>query len=185
MKPKGKFFSLLPGMRWVPHDIPSDEPSASKPKTRNPFSLRSSAPDYTTLRPRKSTISLTMEPDSELDARTHAQGQSMFFGRLPIELRRMVYEYVMCEEIVHLTLSTKRKFGHFICDSTEGGEEVNDRECGCRVLVGGRKGIRLGSGGERMVRVCRRMYVRLFVLCHFNHGGTCNSKCGAMSHQLD
>ncbi|KAJ4376162.1 hypothetical protein N0V83_001443 [Neocucurbitaria cava] len=106
---KAKLRGFLPGMRWVPHDIPSPTDSTTKKsKSRNPFSLRPSDPYHGELRPRKSTISLTSQPDPELDRRTHAQGQSSFFARLPIELRRMVYEYVMGEETVHLTLGTKK-----------------------------------------------------------------------------
>jgi hypothetical protein len=70
-------------------------------------------------------------------------------------LRRMVYEYVMGAEIVHLTLSMKKKrFGHFLCDS-----EGDGREYMCRVLVFGKKGARLYRGGVTIARVCRRMYV--------------------------
>ena len=158
MKPKG-FLGRLPGIRWAPHDIPSYESSSStKPKSRIPFLLKSSAPDHATPRPRKSTISLTSEPGVEIDARTHAQDQSLFFARLPIELRHMVYEYVMGEEVVHLTLSTKRRFAHFVCDGEE-GHEVG-KQCGCRVL-GGEKGSRLDVGGVGMIRACRLMYVTL------------------------
>ena len=79
----------------------------------------------------------------------------IFFALLPIELRRMVYEYVMGAEIVHLTLSTKKKrFGHFLCNS-----DGDSREYMCRVLVFGKKGARLYSGGVTIARVCRRMYV--------------------------
>ncbi|KAF1936599.1 hypothetical protein EJ02DRAFT_358744 [Clathrospora elynae] len=159
MKRKGKLFGLLPGARWIPHDIPSQEASSSKAKSRNPFSLKSSAPDRTSHGARNSTISLTSQPDAKVDARTHAQGQSMFFARLPIELRRMVYEYVVGSATVHLTLSTKRRFGHFVCDTAEGGGEEEERECGCRVLVGGRKnGAKLDGAAGCVVRVCRRMY---------------------------
>ncbi|KAG9194847.1 hypothetical protein G6011_04882 [Alternaria panax] len=161
MKPKKSLLDRLPGIRWAPHDIPSTppstEPSSSKPKSRNPFALKSSTSLHGVVRLRKSTLSLTSEPDVEVDARTHAQGQSTFFARLPIELRRMVYEYVMGAEIVHLTLSTKKKrFGHFLCDS-----DGDSREYMCRVLVFGRKGTRLYSGGVAVARVCRRMYVLL------------------------
>lgn len=155
MKPKKFLLDRLPGIRWAPHDIPSTESSSSKPKSRNPFALKPSAPQHGAVRLRKSTLSLTSEPDVEVDARTHAQGQSIFFARLPIELRRMVYEYVMGAEIVHLTLSTKKKrFGHFLCNS-----DGDSREYMCRVLVFGKKGARLYSGGVTIARVCRRMYV--------------------------
>jgi hypothetical protein len=155
MKPTKSLLSRLPGIRWTPHDIPSAEPAPSKPKSRNPFSLKVSPPEHGTVRPRASTISLTSEPDVDIDARTHAQGQSDFFARLPMELRRMVYEYVMGAEIVHLTLSTKKKrFGHFLCDS-----EGDGREYMCRVLVFGKKGTRLYNGGPTILRACRRMYV--------------------------
>ncbi len=169
MKGKGKkrLLGWLPGIRWIPHDIPSQEQHSlqqdQKPKSRNPFSSSSHKasgdqhhPDHGTLRPRKSTLSLTSEPDPILDARTRVQGQSMFFARLPLELRRMVYDYVMGEETVHLTLSAKKKYGHFICERPNGSGD--DRECGCRVLVGGRDSGRLDRSCSQLLRVCRRMY---------------------------
>lgn len=76
----------------------------------------------------------------------------MFFAKLPLELRTMVYEYVMSEGVVHLTMGSKKRFGHFVC------EEEAGRECGCRVLVGGgREGGRLDRGCGGLVRVCRRV----------------------------
>ncbi|OAL48931.1 hypothetical protein IQ07DRAFT_588318 [Pyrenochaeta sp. DS3sAY3a] len=189
---KAKLLGLLPGVRWVPSDIPSSS-SSSKPKpakSRNPFSLKSSSsssantPQHGTLRPRKSNISLSSQPDPELDARTHAQGQSAFFGKLPLELRRMVYEYVVLGATVHLTLGAKKKFGHFVCDETvargegEEGEGEGARECGCRVLVGGRESAKIGPECARVLRVCRRMYseavphlyrAHTFSLLHITH----------------
>jgi hypothetical protein len=165
-KPKKLLFGLVPGMRWIPHDIPSLEASL-KPKSRNPFSLKTSAPDHGSMCPRKASVWIPEEGDAVGDGdgeRMHAQGQSMFFARLPIELRRMVYEYIVGGEIVHLTLSTKRRFGHFICDDTSlnhQDNEVERKECACRVIVGGRKSARLDCGGVAMVRCCRRMYVPL------------------------
>jgi hypothetical protein len=149
---KAKLFGLLPGARWVPHDIPAQD--GPKSKSRNPFSSsKSRANDvHGGVRPRQSAISLTSEPDAELDARTHAQGQSMFFAMLPLELRKTVYEYVMGEDVVHLTMGSKKRFGHFLCgDGTEG------KECACRVLVGGSVGVRLDGACVKMLVVCRRM----------------------------
>lgn len=157
---KAKLLGLLPGVRWVPHDIPSQTQSKpkAKPKSRSSrirFSLKSSS-DSTTLQPRKSTISLRSEPNAEIDARTHAQGQSMFFAMLPLEIRRMVYEYVMGEETVHLTFSAKKRFGHFLCER-HNQEELEDRDCGCRVLVGGRESEKLSGACVKMLRTCRRL----------------------------
>ncbi|KAF1835579.1 hypothetical protein BDW02DRAFT_547914 [Decorospora gaudefroyi] len=168
MKPKSKLSRLIPNMRWVPHDIPSAEPSSSKPKSRNPFSLKSSsssspsAPPTHPIVPRARKPTLKPTPhniDAELDTRTHAQAQSPFFAQLPLELRRMVYEYVVGIETIHLTLSAKKRFGHFICESTASASEDDNeqQECTCRVLVGGRKGVRFANGGVGMVRVCKRM----------------------------
>jgi len=175
MKPPKSLLSRLPGIRWTPSDMPSTDPSTSKPKSRNPFSLKASPPEHGIVRPRASTISLTSEPDVDIDARTHAQGQSDFFTRLPLELRQLVYEHVMGAEIVHLTLSTKKKrFGHFLCDSEGDG----GREYMCRVLVFGKKGARLYPGGPTVLRACRRMYseaisylyrAHTFSLLHITH----------------
>jgi hypothetical protein len=77
----------------------------------------------------------------------------MFFANLPIEIRKIIYEYVMGERTVHLTMGSKKRFGHFVCEE----EEVGQRECGCRVLVGGRQGERLESACVSILRTCRRM----------------------------
>jgi len=161
MKPKDLLLGRLPGMHWAPHDIPSSEPSSSKPKSRNPFSLKSSTPGHVTTRPRKpfKSVNSRSKSDVGVDARTHAQQQqqSLFFARLPIELRRIVYEYVIGEEVVHLTLSTKRRYGHFVCEGVEEGSG-RGKQCTCRVLVGGRKGARLDGACINLLRACRLMY---------------------------
>lgn len=157
---KARLRSLLPGgVRWVPHDIPTQDQAPQKYKAhRHLFSLKPSSSSSDTQhgapKHRKSAISLTSEPDPELDARTHAQRQSMFFAMLPLEIRQMVYDYVMGDETLHLTFSTKKRFGHFVC---EGPQELDGRECGCRVLVGGRQSERLNGACARLLRTCRRM----------------------------
>jgi hypothetical protein len=160
---KTRLLDMLPGVRWTPHDIPSHE-STSKSKMRSRFSLRSSSLASSSalayrrsVKKRRSTISLTSISDPELDARTLQQGQSMFFARLPIEIRRIVYEYVMGDEMVHLTLSTKQRFGHFVCEGSD--EESKSEGCGCKVLVGGKQGTKLNGACTQLVRVCRRLYV--------------------------
>lgn len=75
-----------------------------------------------------------------------------------------MYEYVMGEETVHLTFSAKKRFGHFICedsryDKEEGVNKLLDRDCECRVLVGGRESGKLSGACVRLLLVCRRMYV--------------------------
>ncbi|KAJ4305586.1 hypothetical protein N0V90_001117 [Kalmusia sp. IMI 367209] len=113
-------------MRWVPHDIESPAGGSKKEKDRPRRSLlgrRASEPDHGALKRRKSVISLTSVVDEELDARTHLQAQSMFFAMLPIEIRKMVYEYVVGQETIHL-LFAKKRFGHFVCERS--GEEDGD-----------------------------------------------------------
>ncbi|KAK1913943.1 hypothetical protein P3342_007189 [Pyrenophora teres f. teres] len=179
MKPKALLLSRLPGIRWAPHDIPSSEPSSSKPKSRNPFSLKSSTLDNVTPRPRKSSkpISFRSKPNVKMDARAHTQQQSLFFALLPIELRRIVYDYVMGEEAVHLTLSTKRRYSHFVCDDEHIGTEQG-RQCWCRVLVGGKKGLRLDRACTSLLRACKLVYSEaishlyrphIFSLLHITH----------------
>lgn len=164
-----KLLGLLPSVRWIPHDIPSQDAPAHKTKykSRNPFSSKATteSSQHGPIKPRKSTISLTSEPDPELDARTHAQEQSMFFAMLPLEIRRMIYEYAMGEETIHLTIGSKKRFGHFICeDSCDVGAE-----CSCRVLVGGREGERLSSACMKILRVSRRMYDLHFLQPETSH----------------
>jgi hypothetical protein len=83
--------------------------------------------------------------------------QSMMFAMLPLEIRKMVYEYVMGQETVHLTMGSKKKLGHFICEDCDADTDGDTRDCKCRVLVGGREGNRLSSACVRMLMVCRRM----------------------------
>jgi hypothetical protein len=154
---KATLLGLLPSMRWIPHDIPNQDISSKykdRTTSRNPFSSKhvSAPPYHGSLRARKSAISLNG------DARTHAQGQSAFFAKLPLEIRRMVYEYVVGVETLHLTLGSKRRYGHFVCEDGEGNGSES-KECGCRVLVGGKEGARLDGVCVKMVVVCRRMYV--------------------------
>lgn len=191
---RSKLLSHLPGIRWSPSDIASDEP-ASKPKEkpRYVFALRSTPPPGSgassnhergglkglgggKARPRQSqrTISITSQPDPIIDARTHAQGQSVFFARLPLELRTLVYEYVMGAETIHLTMASKKKIGHFLCEeavqasssSSSGGgvgaraEHDGDdvqRECTCRILVSGRDSQHVNPAALKLLRTCRRM----------------------------
>lgn len=159
---KSKLLTLLPSIRWVPHDIPQpDSGSKSKPRARPHRTLLSrkpSTPDHGAPRRRKSALSLASAADEEVDARTAPQTQSAFFARLPLEIRTMVYEYVMGAETVHLTLGAKRRFGHFVCAAGEQGDKGWEGGCGCRVLVGGAgQSGRLSSACLRVLRVCRRM----------------------------
>ena len=95
----------------------------------------------------------------EADSRTHLQGQSIFFAMLPTEVRKIVYEYVMGEETVHLTLGAKRRFAHFKCpvDGRGVAEDGEKGDCGCRVLVGGAQSGRLSGACLCLLRTCRRM----------------------------
>ncbi|KAF1962092.1 hypothetical protein CC80DRAFT_588706 [Byssothecium circinans] len=169
-----KLSSIIPSMRWIPHDIDNENEPREKTKQRpkTPFLLfsktkRSSEPNHGAPRRRKSTLSLTSVPDEELDQRTHMQGQSMFFAMLPLEIRKIVYEYVMGEETIHLTLGAKRRFAHFKCprdgavidaDSDARGMGGVEEDCGCRILVGGAQSGRLSGACSRILRTCRRMY---------------------------
>jgi hypothetical protein len=155
---KVALLSLLPRTRWIPHDLPTQDTPASppKPKSRNPFS-KSHTPSTIPMRPRISTTSLTSAPDATLDLRTRAQSQSMFFTHLPLEIRKMIYEFVMGEETVHLTFGSKKRFGHFVCED-DGSRDHERRECGCRVLDGvNYEMTHLDSGCMGLVRSCRRM----------------------------
>jgi len=82
----------------------------------------------------------------------------MLFARVPIEIRKMVYEYVMGEETVHLTLGTKKRFAHFVCPVDNGEAGTQREDCECKILVGGAEHSgRLSSACVRLLRVCRRM----------------------------
>ncbi|KAF2263000.1 hypothetical protein CC78DRAFT_534406 [Lojkania enalia] len=156
---KGRLLNCLPSIRWIPHDIPAQSDSSSH-ATSHSHSLFSSARKgkkgknpQPPLHRRKSALSITSAQDPELDARTDLQAQSRFFSALPYEIRVMVYELVMGCETVHLTLGSKGRFGHFVCPEGEAREG-----CGCRVLVGGGREMRLGGWMVGVLRVCRRMY---------------------------
>ncbi|KAF1918430.1 hypothetical protein BDU57DRAFT_556010 [Ampelomyces quisqualis] len=149
---------------WTPSDLPPHEPSKAtannKPRTHSIFSSSASRKhsDASSFHRRKSTFSITSALDAEYDARTNAQEQSNFFAKLPFELRTMVYEYVMGQEVVHLTLGSKKRFGHFICEDADEDFAGTLRECRCKVLVGGKQGQRLDQGGVNLLRTCRRLY---------------------------
>ncbi|KAF2746272.1 hypothetical protein M011DRAFT_404597 [Sporormia fimetaria CBS 119925] len=162
------FLTWMPGVQWIPHDIPADGSGNArneKPKSKSgrlqflhPSLLKYSR--YPVYRRRVSTISLTGESNKALEARTCDQLESLMFGKLPYELRLMVYEYLVGEgETVHLTLAgaeKKRKYGHFILDEgIIGRQEQTMRECGCKVLVGGGVCRKL-SGVLGLAMSCRR-----------------------------
>ena len=50
------------------------------------------------------------------------QSQSMFMSRLPLELRTMIYEEVLCRpvHIVHITARKDGKLGYFRCKAEDG-----------------------------------------------------------------
>ncbi|KAF2000862.1 hypothetical protein P154DRAFT_522141 [Amniculicola lignicola CBS 123094] len=163
----------LPSIRWVPSDIPSEgsmhqsqhrsllssfkakqSPSSSSSKAKNKEN------NGRPIHRRKSNISLTSDPDPELDRRTHAQGQSGFFGKLPIEVRLMVYEELFVGEggeVVHLTIRQKGRFGNFVCEEKEKAG-TDGMECGCKVLVGGKDCKKIGGWRVDVLKTCRRMY---------------------------
>ncbi|KAF2276811.1 uncharacterized protein EI97DRAFT_433042 [Westerdykella ornata] len=205
--PPSSLMKWIPGIRWVPHDIgiPSQGGERSeKPKSHRislPFPRRDkqkrnaqSKPEELTsgagVRDRRSptwtarvsTLSFTGddENDRQIQARTHNQRQSSFFGKLPYELRVMVYEYLVEKgETVHLTLGAKkRKYGHFLCEERELEEivalleraDMSHRDCGCKVLVGGSNDCRkLEDGIFAMMQTCRRGYLETMPYLYTPH----------------
>ena len=151
-----KLNTLLPTMRWVPHDIEPRTSGNTEKDSPRKFMLGrkgSGEPYHGTLRRKSNVISLVGDANKELDGKTHAQHQSPFFAQLPIEIRKIVYEYVVGQETIHL-LFAKKRFGHFICP---GGE--NEEECDCKVLVGGAHVQHLSNACVRMLVICLRMLV--------------------------
>ncbi|KAF2628373.1 hypothetical protein BU25DRAFT_34285 [Macroventuria anomochaeta] len=183
--------------RWEPSDIRSEDPgqrsnsdarhtptnTKDKPNKRITFHIKSlssttfATPNQNTqlLKPRKSAISLTSIPDSELDARTNFQWQSTFFAQLPLEIRRMVYGYLFEGETIHLMVGDKKdklgrketKFGNFICTQEHIGQ------CTCRVVVA-RSPLetslpQLEIGHLSLVRSCRRMYSECIYYLYAHH----------------
>ncbi|KAF2185867.1 hypothetical protein K469DRAFT_575050 [Zopfia rhizophila CBS 207.26] len=169
---KGRLLlDCLPSIRWVPSDIPnegSQRRSRSRGFAKRHMKKGSGTSPTPPIHRRKSTLSITSTPDPELDARTNAQGQSTFFEKLPLELRQMVYELVVGEEVVHLTLGAKGRFGHFLCE--EGGLGLGlGWECSCRVLVGGRECRRLDHHLLSFLTTCRRMYSEAIPILYKSH----------------
>lgn len=151
-----KLNTLLPTKRGVPHDNePRTSGNTEKDKPRKFILGRrsSSEPYHGALRRKSSAISLVGDVNKELDGKTHAQHQSPFFAQLPIEIRKIVYEYVVGQETIHL-LFAKKRFGHFICPEGE-----DEEECDCKVLVGGAHVQHLSNACVRMLVICRRMLV--------------------------
>lgn len=67
-----------------------------------------------------------------------------------------MFAYVYGEETIHLTMGSKKKIGHFVCEDKDAvAHEL--RECSCRILVGGRATQRLDMGGVALLRTCRRV----------------------------
>ncbi|OCL10824.1 hypothetical protein AOQ84DRAFT_314832 [Glonium stellatum] len=121
-----------------------------------------------TVHRRRSTLSITSTHDPELDARTSPQNQSLFFSKLPLELRQMIYELAVGEEVIHLTRASKGKFGHFLCEEGNLGF-AQGSGCSCRVLVGGNAGKRLGTWILGFLMICRRMYSEAISILYKSH----------------
>lgn len=167
---RGRLLACLPAIRWVPHDIPS-EGQQRRARSRA-FSKKQLKPRVKNLKSpvhrRRSTLSITSTHDPELDARTSPQDQSLFFSKLPLELRRMIYELVIGEEVLHLTLASKGKFEHFLCE--EGNLDFAlGRGCSCRVLAGGNVGKRLGTWILGYLMICRRVYSEAIPTLYESH----------------
>ncbi|CBX98650.1 predicted protein [Plenodomus lingam JN3] len=112
---RSRFLSLLPGVHWTPTDIsprstnqprsPSQLTKTNQKQTSrvscfvrahdattDASSSSTSKPTHHTPRPRKPTLRLPSKPTARAPTPTHAQAQSPLFAKLPLELRRMVYE---------------------------------------------------------------------------------------------
>lgn len=170
--------NLIPDMRWVPHDIHNGEGSEKahrslwtrhlpgKGKAHRSKGLTAQSSNVTRAdtngfqmgRRRNSALTLTGANDPALDARTNNQMESTFFGKLPYELRIMIYEYMFGEgETIHLILGTKRKsYQHFICEEGHAEDDRPRNECSCKVLVGGRETTKLNPGLFNFIKACRR-----------------------------
>ncbi|KAF3009859.1 hypothetical protein E8E13_010600 [Curvularia kusanoi] len=183
--------------RWEPSDIRSGDAGQrstsdarhealnprNKPNERITFHIKSSSPAATSnvaqnsqlLKPRKSAISLTSIPDSELNSRTNFQWRATFFAKLPLEVRGMVYAYLYEAETIHLTMGEKKdrlgrkeiKFGNFICTQEHIGQ------CTCRVVVAGSQLEmslpQLEIAQLALVRSCRRMYSECIHFLYARH----------------
>jgi hypothetical protein len=178
-----KLLTLLPGAIWLPNDLfvpdiesPHQSDSSSRIFSRRKIALhrgdtdkkkkgvkRNNAPPYY----RKHNLSGIKLPGDDGEILTHAQAQSLFFAKLPRELRDMVYSFVIGDApVVHLTLGAKKqRFAHFLCcEETEQGQ--GNRQCGCSVFnLRGRRGSRLDGGILGLMRGCRRLYVTFFLAC--------------------
>ena len=154
----GRLLACLSTIRWVPHDIPSE--GQQRRARSKAFSKKQLKPRVESLKPpvdrRRSTLSITSTHDPELDARTSPQDQSLFFSKLPLELRRMIYELVVGEEVIHLTLAGKGKFEHFLCEERNLGFALGCG-CSCRVLAGRNVDKRLGTWILGYLMICRRV----------------------------
>ena len=153
----GRLLACLSAIRCVLHDIPSEgQQRRARSKT---FSKKQLKPGVESLKSpidRRSTLSITSTHDPELDARTSPQEQSLFFSKLPLELRGMIYELVVGEEVIHLTLAGKGKFEHFLCEEGNLGFALGCG-CSCRVLAGRNADKRLGTWILGYLMICRRV----------------------------
>ncbi|KAL8789321.1 MAG: hypothetical protein Q9213_001244 [Squamulea squamosa] len=84
--------------------------------------LRQEAPTPLSLRKRALTLPLPVESPAFLSKKvirsTKDQLQSAFFGRLPLEIREMIYRYALCNFVhIHIYRRQDKRLGHYKCRS--------------------------------------------------------------------
>jgi len=93
---------------------------ASQNRAEKKKTLKTEAPKPLGKRKRALTLPLLNQPRGVLSRKpaqcTKDQSQSTFFGRIPYEIREMIYEYAFAGFLhIHIFRRTDRRLGHYIC----------------------------------------------------------------------
>lgn len=93
---------------------------ASRQRAEKKKTMKKEAPEYLGKRKRALTLPLPDQRNGFLPRKpaqcTKDQSQSTFFGRVPYEIREMIYEYAFAGFLhIHLFRRTDRRLGHYIC----------------------------------------------------------------------
>ena len=118
-----------------------------------------------TTRPRALTLPLPeIEKNNMVAQVTKQQGKSIFFRKLPLEIRMITYTYVLTtpSSWIHIIRKQHKRLAHFRCKGF--CKEQGRGPCwGSHTRYGewkpGWEGERADGGNLPLLRTCRRMYV--------------------------
>lgn len=80
------------------------------------------------LKPRKRTLTLPMSAGGRTRLRTDSQSECVLLWRLPVELRRQIWEYHLGGIVFHMSV-VKRKLASFTCTSPDECSNLRRHSC--------------------------------------------------------